>query len=641
METMQEPSQANIGEYLGVLRRRWIVIVGTMAVVMGVVAALGLSTTPVYSASTQLLLQPTQSESIFQVGVSPTDATRAVQNELTVINSLRVRNAVEEAYGGPVGISAVSGGEDDVLILSATDTDPEEAARKVNVYAETYQETKLNATVAELAQSRAVLQQQIDDFQAQIDAVISPVAEIDERIVATPQDSPEYNRLVIERETLNNRIQSERNELESGLADYQQRLQVLQLSERLTTTGGVQILNPATVPGSPISPNIMKDLLQAGLIGLFLGIGLALLLEQIDDSVRTIGDLERAAKDLPTLGLIPQDEGWKNSEAPRVSTKEAPLSATAEAYRGLRTTLQYLALHRPMGVVQLTSASASEGKTSTLANMAYAFAEAGMPVAVVGCDLRRPRIHTFLGVDGSVGLTSVLLGEHTLDEALQQSPLHPNIRVLPSGPRPPNPSELLSLDRTSTLIRSLLDDHAIVFLDCPPVLPVTDSLVLSRCVDASMFIAMSDSTSKRQVKRSMERLRQVDSPLIGTILNGVNAENAYGSLYEYYGYQAPSRLPLVGRFFKRSSSDVPSLSGSLLPTEDELAGRNLERDADPTWPASENGSRNGDAPTATKPPEYAGAGVPTDVTPAQEITPPEPVRIWEDFTGSGDAADRR
>jgi capsular exopolysaccharide synthesis family protein len=576
MEAMHESAQANIGDYLSVLRRRWLVILGTMTVIVVLVAAKNLAATPVYQASTQMLLQPTQSESIFQPGVTQSDPTRAVQNELKIINSLRVRNAVREAYGSPVAIDAASGGEDDIIILSATDTDPEEAARKVNVYAETYQETKLNATVAELAQSKEVLQQQVDDYQAEIDALIAPIAEIDQRIVDTPVDSPEYAQLVVEREALNNKISAERNELQASLSDYQQRLQVLQLSERLTTTGGVQILNPATVPGSPISPNMLRDLVQAALIGLFLGIGLALLLEQIDDSIRTVGDLERSAKDLPTLGLVPEDEGWRNRDVPRVSTKEAPMSATAEAYRGLRTTLQYLALHRPMGVVQLTSASASEGKTSTLANLAYAFAEAGMPVAVVGCDLRRPRIHAYLGVDGSIGLTSVLLGERTLEDAIQQSPLHPNIKVLPSGPRPPNPSELLSLDRTANLIRSLLDDHAIVFLDCPPVLPVTDSLVLSRCVDASMFIAMSSSTSKRQVKRSIERLRQVDSPLIGTILNGVSAEGAYGSLYEYYGYQQPSKVPFLGKLFKRSVPDVPALEAASLPTEDELAGRTSE-----------------------------------------------------------------
>lgn len=585
MEPMQDRTETNIGEYLEVLRRRWFVIVGTVVLLVAIVAALDLSKTPTYQASAQLLLQPKSSESIFTPMASAADPTRAVQNELKIINSLKVQKAVEEAYGSPLSVSAVSGGEDDVIILSATDTDPEEAARKVNVYAETYQNERFNTIVDDLTQSKVVLQQQINDFQTEIDRLNQPLAELDQRLAATPLTDPTYAQLVEERNRLNEDIMSRRSEMESQLSEYQQRLQVLQLSERLTTTGGVQILNPATVPGSPISPNIVRDLVQAALIGLFLGIGLAFLLEQIDDSVRTPTDLERVAKDLPILGLIPYDDAWKSKHEPRLSTMVEPMSAAAESYRGLRTSLQYLAIERDMGVVQLTSANSEEGKTSTLANLAVAFADAGMRVAVVGADLRRPRVHQFFDVDGSLGLTSVLLGTVSMEQALQQSPVHPNIDVLPSGPRPPNPSELLGLDRTQSLIRSLLDDHAIVLLDCPPVLPVTDALVLSRAVDASLYIAMSNRTSKREAKQALEKLRQVNSPLIGSIFNGVSAEGAYGSLYEYYGVQNGGGL--FGRFRKRTL-DVPNLEDATT-----LSGPRRDGTANGSTNGSTNGSANG------------------------------------------------
>lgn len=567
MEPMHETTETDIGEYLAVLRRRWFVVVGTMLLVVGIVAAMDLAKTPIYQASAQLLLQPKQSESIFSPVQAAADPTRAVQNELKIINSLKVRNAVKKAYGSPISISATSGGEDDIIILSATDANPKEAARKVNVYAETYQNERLSAIVGDLAKSKAVLQQQIDDFQAQIDAVNKPLADIDTKLATMAESDPARQALLDERSRIDSEVQSKRQDMEQQLSEYQQRLQILQLSERLTTTGGVQILNPATVPGAPISPNLMRDLIQAALVGLFLGIGLAFLLEQVDDSIRTTGDLERAAKGYPILGLIPHDDGWKNKNTPRITTQVAPLSATAEAYRGLRTSLQYLALQRRMGVVQVTSGNANEGKTSTTANLAFAFAEAGMSVAVVGCDLRRPRIHNFLEVEGSVGLTSILLDSVPMERALQQSPVHPNIWVLPSGPRPPNPSELLSLDRTANLIQALQETHAIVLLDCPPVLPVTDSLVLSRCVDSTLLIAESGNTSKRAVKRSVERLTQVSSPLIGTILNGVDAEGAYGSLYEYYGYEPTSRVPFVSKLFGRRSPDIPELSEATLPSD--------------------------------------------------------------------------
>ena len=582
MEPMQDRSESNVGDYLAVLRRRWLVIAATTLLAVGIVAALDLTTTPVYQASAQLLLQPKQSESIFQPATQSADPTRAVQNELKILNSQAIRRAVAKAYGAPIDISAASGGEDDIIILSATDTDPEKAAKKVNVYAETYQQERLNAIVADLSSSKKVLQQQINDFQGQIDHLNKPLTDLDAKIASTPVNSSEYVDLVQQRDRLNTEISTKRDDLQSQLQDYQQRLQILQLSERLTTTGGIQILNPATVPGSPISPNMIRDLVQAALIGFF-GIALALLLEQLDDSVRSASDLERLTKGLPTLGLIPLDEEWKDKDQPRLSLQSSPLSATAEAYRGLRTSLQYIALNRPMGIVQITSSTSSEGKSSTLANLALAFADAGMPVAVVGCDLRRPRIHQYFHVNGAIGLTSVLLGQSRLDEALQQSPVHPNLRVLPSGPRPPNPSELLSLDRTTQLIRALLQTHAIVLLDCPPVLPVTDSLVLSRCVDASLLVAMSEHTSKRQLRQTLDRLEQVNSPLIGTILNGVSAEGAYGSLYEYYGYK--QQKGFFGRF-RKSKADVPTIDETVLPGM-------APRPSAPAGPNGANGSVNG------------------------------------------------
>jgi capsular exopolysaccharide synthesis family protein len=555
MQPMQDTVETNIGEYLRVIRRRWIVIVLTMAVCMGIVAAIDLTATPVYQATAQLLLQSKQSESIFQPSAQVIDPTRAVQNELKIINSLAIREAVKDANGGTaINIDAASGGEDDIIILSATDTDPVRAAEKVNLYAETYQTERLNAIVADLSKSKEVLNQQINDFQKQIDDLNKPLAEADERIKTLPVNSTEYVAAVQDRERLNSRISTERDELQTQLNDYQQRLQILQLSERLTTTGGVQILNPATTPKSPISPKLIRDLIQAALIGMFIGVGLAFLIEQLDDSVRTPSDLERASKGLPTLGLIPTDDDWKNKDEPRLTTATSPMSVTSEAYRGIRTSLQYLALNREMTVIMLTSATSGEGKTSTVANLAVAFADAGMSVAVIGCDLRRPRIHQFFGVDGSVGLTSVLVGSATLNEAVQQAPNQPNIRVLPSGPRPPNPSELLSLDRTSQVIDALRPSHQVILLDCPPVLPVTDSLVVSRLSDAALVIATTNKTSKRELKQCFERLHQVDCPLVGTILNGVSEVGSYGSLYEYYGIKENKR-----RRFRKESPDVPRL----------------------------------------------------------------------------------
>ena len=578
MYAAQDKSEVSIEQYLDVLRRRWVWVVIAPVVLVGLTLFSDLRAVKVYQASSQLLLQSKSTESIFSITPVVTDPSRAIQNELKVINSRTVREAVAKKYGKPIGVRAIAGGDDDVIILSATASTGEEAARRVNAYATVYQQVRLEALVEDLANAKKIVQQQVDDYQKQIDAIDKPLVDLDAQIVKLNPNDPAYVALVATRDQVKQRTDAQRTEAQKGLTDYQQRLQLLQLSERLTTSGGIQILNPASAPSSPIAPTITRDVLQSLFIGIFVGIGLAFVRDQLDDSVRSKADVERAVKDLPTLGLVPFDNTWRDGREPQLVTITAPMSATAEAYRGLRTAIQYASLEKPMRVIQITSSSASEGKTTLIANLAVAFAQAGKRVCVLGCDLRKPRIHQFLQVDPAIGFTSVLLGDLTLEEAIQQSPLHPNIDVLASGPRPPNPSELLSIDRAANLIRSLGEQYSIVFIDCPPVLPVTDSLVLARCVDATIFMAAANRTTRRTARRAVEMLRQVGSPLLGTVVNGVAAEDTYGSLYEYYGYVRKSRVPFFGRFMPGRQGDIPSSSENVLPQEPEVSA--TEGDAD-------------------------------------------------------------
>jgi succinoglycan biosynthesis transport protein ExoP len=577
MHPVRDTSEVSVGEYLEVLRRRWAWIALSIIVLAGFTLFTDLRAPKVYASSTELLLQPKSSESIFQTSPTVADPTRALQNELRIINSRTVKLAVAKSYGRPISVRALAGGEDDIIIIAANGNTGTQAAKKANVYANTYQDVRLDALVADLAAAKVVIQQQINDYQAAIDKLDEPLAALDEQILQLESTDPRYTTLVTTRERLRSQTDVQRTEAQSALTDYQQRLQLLQLSERLTTTGGVQILNPAVPSSTPVSPTIARDVVQSLIIGMFVGIALAFVRDQLDDSLRTKADVERAVKDLPTLGLVPLDPGWRDARSPHLATTAAPMSATAEAYRGLRTAIQYAGIERPMTLIQITSASAGEGKTTLLSNLAVAFAQAGKRVCVVGCDLRKPRLHQFMQVDGSVGFTSVVLGDVTLQEAIQQSPLHPNIDVLASGPRPPNPSELLSLDRAANIIRSLADDYTVVFIDCPPVLPVTDALVLSRVADATIFLATANKTTRRTAKRAVEMLRQVSTPLLGTVLNGVAAEDTYGSLYEYYGYVRRSRLPVIGRLLGRRNADIPAIDHDVLPRD--------ESDVDVSTPA--------------------------------------------------------
>jgi len=569
MYPTHDTTEVSIAQYLEVLRRRWLWIVLTPAILVGLSLYNDLRTEPVYSAQVEMLLQSSQSESIFQPNPAPADPARAIQNELRFIRSREIKQAVTKAYGKPIAAKAVAGGEDDIIILSATANTGEEAARRANTYAETYKDTRREAILADLTTARKIVDKQIADFQAQVNALNAPIEKLDEEIRNTPSTDPDYAALIANRDRQKEITDAARNQAQTQLEDYQQRLQVLQLSERLTQTGGIQILNPAAAPSAPISPNTVRNAVQALVIGLFLGVALAFLRDQLDDSLRTKADVERAVKDLPTLSLVPDYGGIRlGDRSSNLTTIDSPMSAAAEAYRGLRTSIQYASLDKPLKTIQVTSASAGEGKSTTVANLAVAFAQAGMRVVVVGADLRKPAVHRMLQVQGGIGLTSVVIGQLTLSEAIQTSPLNANIDVLACGPLPPNPSELLNHDRTGRILRSLADQYEMVFIDCPPVLPVTDSLVLSRHVDATIMAVFANVTTRRTARRAVEMLRQVGTPLLGFVINGVAGEATYGSFYEYYGYKASS-VPVFGRFLDRRQNQIPVIETSRLPEDPE------------------------------------------------------------------------
>jgi capsular exopolysaccharide synthesis family protein len=237
------------------------------------------------------------------------------------------------------------------------------------------------------------------------------------------------------------------------------------------------------------------------------------------------------------LGLIPEVAGWKNEDVPQLITRSAPNSSTAEAYRSLRTSIQFVGIDRPLRIVQVTSPNAQEGKTTTLSNLAVVLAQAGQRVVMVCCDLRRPRLHHFFDKDNAVGFTSVLLGQSSLADAVQPAiPGQDHLWLLASGPPPPNPSELLASPLSGEILRTLASEFDLVLVDCPPVLPVTDAAVLAAHVDATVLVSIAGITTGKQLERAIEVLGQVNAGLIGTVLNGVADRTAYGYSYRYGGY---------------------------------------------------------------------------------------------------------
>lgn len=500
MPADEEGSELELREYLAVVRRRRRVIILVVVLVVTATAVISLLRTPIYAGTAEVLLQPKSTESLFDSNTGQrVDPDRALQTEIRILQSQPVREAVRTQLGDVPKVSASPAGKTDVIEVSAESPVPQRAAQITNAYATAYIDFRRKQAVDELLAAGKEIQAKVSDLQRQIDAATG----------------------------------SQRENLVQLQGLFRQKLDQLQVDGALKS-GGAQLVTSAPVPTSPVRPNPARNSLLALVVGLFLGVGIAFVVDYLDDSVKGKDDLARLALGVPVLGMIPLQSAWKPKDGPFVVSLSEPKSGAAEAYRTLRTSIQFLGLERPMRTLQVVSPNASEGKTTTLANLGVALARAGERVVIVCCDLRRPRIHDFFGLSNEVGFTSVLLGKVGVSGALQEVPDQPRLSVLASGPLPPNPSELLTSRRTVEVLTSLQTEADIVLIDSPPVLPVTDALVLSGRVDATLLVCVAGATTRGELSRTVELLRQVDAPLVGTVLNGVSSEGTYGYAYGYY-----------------------------------------------------------------------------------------------------------
>ena len=529
-----DSGQLELRDYLAVLQRRKLTILLITLVVVVSSVGVSLLETPVYRATSQVLLQARSSEELF----APQGVVAAprVETEIEVMKSGSVRQAVAEELGFGPAVEIAAVGDTQVLTISAESTAPAEAALIANRYAEIYIDTRREQLIDDLLTASQEVQLRADDIDAQIAVLDQPLADIDAQIAAAEASSDRI-RLQEDRARLEDDLASQRASLEARRSSYAEQLDRLQLASNLTQTGGAQLVSRATVPSVPVRPTPLRNGMLAVVVGSMLGMGVAFLREYLDDTVKNNDDLKRATGGLNALALIPVVAGWKDRATPQVVSITDPTSPAAEAYRSLRTSVQFIGLDHPVQVLQLTSPNASEGKTTTLANLGVALANTGQRVIVVCCDLRRPRIHEFFGLTNETGFTSVLLGKCPLSAALQPVPGQDRLSLMASGPTPPNPSELLASRRTAEVLSALRSECDVVLVDSPPVLPVTDSIVLSRMVDATILVGTAGRTTRKEYRRAVELLQQVDAPLVGSVLNGVEQEGLYGYGYGYGYYQ--------------------------------------------------------------------------------------------------------
>lgn len=321
-------------------------------------------------------------------------------------------------------------------------------------------------------------------------------------------------------------------------------------------TARVVVEQHASTPSSPVSPKTKRNLALGFAVGLLAGLGLAVLRDRLDNTIKSRQALDEVAG-VGLVGMVPFD---KEREQKAAIAFQDGYSGSAEAFRELRTNLQFLEVDNPPRVIAVTSSLPAEGKTTTAINLSLALAESGYNVALVEGDLRRPRISRYLGLVDSVGVSTVLSGQADLDDVLQATAF-PNLTVLAAGTIPPNPSELLGSSHASDLFENLRARFDFVIVDASPLLPVTDAAVIGAKVDGALVAVRYGKTKREQLTRALGNLHSAGATVLGTILTMTPAKGEGAYEYKYY-YDSDAPAPKSGSTPVASAPDARATASS-------------------------------------------------------------------------------
>ncbi|MFC1639905.1 polysaccharide biosynthesis tyrosine autokinase, partial [Gemmatimonadota bacterium] len=376
--------------------------------------------------------------------------------------------------------------------------------------------TALQAAVRASLQS---LEQRVESFDDEIETLRS-------NLLTYPGKETRIAQLEIERDIL-------QDTYSYLLGQYQQaQLQAATISHY------VEILDGAS-PASRIGTGLRDKIILGLLVGLLLGLGGAFFLEYLDQTIKTAADVERVIG-VPVLGLVPFEASFtgktNGTQRPVIAiTSLPPDHPSVEAFRSLRTNVTFVAAERPIQFLAVTSPGPGEGKSTTTVNLAVALAQGTSKVLLVDGDLRRPVVHRTFQLVAEPGLTDILVGKATIQETIRTD-VAPNLDVIPSGPRPPNPSELLGSSAMQQFIAEVRREYDYIVLDTPPTLPVTDSTVIGAAADAMVVVVRSGETEEQAAQRALAQLRRVHTRIAGVVLNGVSRRHE--RYYSYYSYGA-------------------------------------------------------------------------------------------------------
>jgi capsular exopolysaccharide synthesis family protein len=611
-------------QYLQIARRwSWLLILGLVVGAVGGYL-FSLFQSPVYQAATRILILRPSRGTTTSADLAYLNDQQLTQTYIQLLTTPPVLEAASVDLGFSVfarQIAVQQIGTTQVIRVVVEDSDPLRAALIANqlVVALNAQNELLQAGRYTEAESR--LQTQIVQIQDQINAlqlqvnqvsvqtVQEQLEEIKTQIDPLQNEVTELNKLIAnlsvgaqttEKKTQLAEAQSRLDEIEPLLTLYQKiysdlivlgrptdglvndkSARLLQLQStldlyqqvyinllssleslrlaRVESTPNIVQIEVATTPTSPIRPQPVNNTLLAAAVGVMLAAGIVFLVEYLDNTLKTVEDVERILQ-LPVIGFIAEIEGGMDDDTAGVYVHRQPRSPVSEAFRLLRTNLEFAGVDRPIKRLMLTSAGPNEGKTTVAVNLAAIIGQGGRKVMLLDADLRRPRVHRFLELPNRVGLSDLFRSSIGLEGAIRTLTPLENVSVITSGVLPPNPAELLASARMDHILQEAGRQVDMVILDCPPAI-VADVQVLSAKVDAVVIVIHPGHTQADAALAMLDQLKRANAPIVGVVLNRIPRDRAdyYGGYHHYSPYYSgyhhytdhPSNGKNHGSKFKR------------------------------------------------------------------------------------------
>ncbi len=502
----------------------WLIVLGTALGGASAFVASSLAH-PVYQATATLLISqaPSSTHSVDNTGLVSTQSLASTYVQLIttrpVLGAAIHRLGLTETsavLAQAVQVNLINGTQ--LIKVSVEDGDAQQAAAIANTLPAVFSEHNQAQEAARYADSKLSL-------QTEIDSVAGQIADLQRQIAALGNPPP------VAQQSTRDQLQVTLNQLAQSRTSLLASLDNLKLAEA-QSTNNVLVVESAIVPTLPIRPKTAQNTVLAAVVGLFLAAGTAFLVEHFDDSFKTPAQVH-ALLGLPVIGVVAR-LAHKEMRDRRIATLE-PQSPTTEAFRGLRTNLQYVGVDKSLHRLLVTSAGPGEGKSTVVANLAVVMAQGGYRVAIIDADMRRPSQHKFLDRPIGYGLSEALIEETLrLNGALRPADLE-NLQLMTSGALPPNPAELLGSQKMTALIQLVGEQVDRLIIDSPPVSAVTDATVLANQVDGVLLVIEAGKTRLAAALQAKEQLNRVGAHLVGVVLNKVPV-GRHGSFYGNYSY---------------------------------------------------------------------------------------------------------